>query len=169
MSPSSSPFPLVPGGRLGYAVFMSSLAPGQQFPRSPYDMEGGLVYFPRMLDKIRLQAAGRLPAEYLPYLSKGLDGRCARFLSVPYERLAARTLKGGSDGEVLAWCFQEGRRPNEEEIEIWNSFMVKRGWHELDPGVTAVLREHKLGAGLENRDDIQTFFDFQEVDEGRKS
>jgi hypothetical protein len=30
----------------------------EQLPRSPYDVVGGLVYFPRMLDKIRLHARG---------------------------------------------------------------------------------------------------------------
>lgn len=148
---------------------MQSLPPGQSFPRSPYDMEGGLVYFPRMLDKIRLHMAGGLPDEYVPYLSKGFDGRCVRFLSVKYDRLRERTLAGGTDAEVLEWCFENGRRPNAEEIEIWNSFMIKRGWREMDPSVSAVLAEHKAGAGLAARQDIETFFDFQEVDEGRKA
>jgi Domain of unknown function (DUF5069) len=30
----------------------------EQLPRSPYDMVGGVIYFPRMLDKIRLHARG---------------------------------------------------------------------------------------------------------------
>ena len=31
--------------------------------RSPYNRVGRLVYFGRMLDKVRLQAAGRLPLD----------------------------------------------------------------------------------------------------------
>jgi hypothetical protein len=148
---------------------MSKILPGQSFPRSPYDIEGGLVYFPRMLDKIRLHAAGKLPEDYVPYLSKGFDGRCSRFLGVKYADLAERVQAGGSDAELLEWCLEHGRRPNQEEVEIWNSFMLKRGWREMDPSVTAVLEEHKISAGLAGRADIETFFDFQEVDEGRKT
>lgn len=36
--------------------------------RSPYAKVGRLVYFGRMLDKIRLYAAGQLPAEYVANL-----------------------------------------------------------------------------------------------------
>ena len=35
------------------------------FPRSAYDRVGGLVYFARMLDKIRLFAAGKLPPVFI--------------------------------------------------------------------------------------------------------
>ena len=147
---------------------MQKLPPGQSFPRSPYDMEGGLVYFPRMLDKIRLNSAGALPEDYVPYLSKGFDGRCSRFLGIKYAELVSRVQAGGPDADILEWCLEHGRRPKPEEYEIWNSFMTKRGWREMDPSVTAVLEEHKASAGLAARPDIETFFDFQEVDEGRK-
>jgi gluconokinase len=50
--------------------------------RSPYDKVGRLVYFGRMLDKIRLNAAGKLPPDYLANLGDqkpGLfDARCCR-------------------------------------------------------------------------------------------
>jgi hypothetical protein len=36
--------------------------------RGPYETVGGLVYFARMIDKIRLHAAGLLPSEYQPLL-----------------------------------------------------------------------------------------------------
>ena len=43
--------------------------------RSPYLKVGRLVYFGRMLDKIRLHAAGKLPeADYGANLGKGFDG-----------------------------------------------------------------------------------------------
>src|SRR5512142_746966 len=48
--------------------------------RSCYAKVGRLVYFGRMLDKIRVQAAGRLPAEYQPNLGAGFDRRCCGFL-----------------------------------------------------------------------------------------
>jgi gluconokinase len=74
--------------------------------RSCYTKVGRLVYFGRMLDKIRLHAAGRLPVPYQANLGDGqffvLDGRCCRFLGVPYAGLRERTLAGGTDDEVRA-------------------------------------------------------------------
>jgi gluconokinase len=46
-----------------------------QLPRSPYDALRGLVYFPRMLDKIRIHAAVGLPEAYIAPLGEGFDGR----------------------------------------------------------------------------------------------
>ena len=56
--------------------------------RSPYLKVGRLVYFGRMLDKIRLHAAGKLPPEYVANLgdsSPGVfDTRCCSFLRVKF-------------------------------------------------------------------------------------
>ena len=139
------------------------------FPRSAYDQVGGVVYFARMLDKIRIHAAGKLPPDYHENLGKGLDGRCLRFLRVDYPALGERVIQGGTDEEVLAWCFAHGRRPSEEEILVWNSFMRKRGWRDEEDGTTAELERYKAGSGLSHRGDILAFFDYYEVDEGRKA
>jgi hypothetical protein len=70
--------------------------------RSPYARVGGLVYFGRMLDKIRAHAKGALPEEYQANLGKGFD----------------------------ASCFGFGRQPTEDEMYVWNEFMRKRGWSD---------------------------------------
>jgi hypothetical protein len=137
-------------------------------PRSAYDKVGGIVYFARMLDKIRLQAAGKLPADYQQNLGRGFDGRCARFLGVAYVALRERVLLGGTDEEVLQWCFAQGRQPSDEEILVWNSFMRKRGWRDEEDGTTQELNEYKAQSGLSQRADLLTFFDYYEVDEGRR-
>src|SRR3954471_422609 len=63
--------------------------------RSPYKKVGRLVYFGRMLDKIRLHAAGKLPgADYSANLGKGFDARCCSFLRIDYEDLKTRVLAG---------------------------------------------------------------------------
>ncbi len=138
------------------------------YPRSAYDRVGGIVYFARMLDKIRLHAAGKLSSDYHANLSKGFDGRCCRFLGVEYAALRERVLQGGSDGEILGWCFAKGRRPNEEEVLIWNSFLRKRGWRDDEDRATQELEDYKAGSGLSHRKDLLTFFDYYEVDEGRR-
>lgn len=128
--------------------------------RGSYERVSGLVFFGRVLDKIRLHAQGKLPADY--NRGTGMDGRCVRFLHIEYPRLVERTLQGGADEEILEWCFQKGRRPNEEEILVWNAFMCKRGWRdEASEG----LAEEKRKRGFAHRDDIQTFFDFHKADE----
>jgi hypothetical protein len=135
-----------------------------KYPRSPYAKVGGIVYFGRMVGKIRLQAAGELPEGYEENLGKGFDKRCVNFLRVSYEDLATEVRSGLSDEEVLDWCFAHGRQPDEEQIEIWNEFMRKRGWN--DSG-TEILLRRKQESGLEGRDDIVTMFDYLDADEGR--
>ncbi len=146
---------------------MQATAPSA-VPRSAYDRTGGIVYFARMLDKIRLQAARTLRSDFHANLGSGFDGRCCRFLGVQYPELRARVLKGGTDDEILAWCFAHGNRPNDEQVLIWNKFMLKRGWRDEDDGSTLELEQYKASSGLADRTDILTFFDYYEVDEGRK-
>jgi Domain of unknown function (DUF5069) len=128
--------------------------------RSSYEKVGGIVFFGRMLDKIRLHAQGKLPADY--NRGPGFDGRCVRFLHVDYDALAKRTLQGGTDEEILEWCFQNGRAPGEEDIFIWNGFMAKRGWRD---DASEWLKQEKEKRGFAHRDDIQTAFDFHKADE----
>lgn len=137
-----------------------------KFPRSPYDKVGGLVYFARMLDKIRLHAAGELPPEYFDYLGKGMDMRITSHLQISYPRLKERVLQGGTDEEILDWCYQNGRRLGDIDIVIWNGFVTKRG---LRDEASAMLEEFKAASGLANRTDIDTFFHYYDVDEKRQS
>ena len=124
-----------------------------------------LVYFGRMLDKIRAHDRGELPEDYVPNLGKGFDGRCVRFLGLEYEDLVARVKQGGTDEEILDWAFVAGREPSEEEIEIWNEFMRKCGWND---DVTEVVERRKKESGFADRDDIQTMFNYIDADEGRE-
>jgi len=137
----------------------------EQLPRSPYDALNGLVYFPRMLDKIRIHAAGKLPPLYLPHLGDGFDGRLLRFLGVNYDDVKKLVVAGKSDAEVFDWCIVNGHNPNEEQIETWSGFMMKRGWRdEASERIVFRLKE----SGMEARDkEAVTMFDFIDIDEGR--
>jgi uncharacterized protein DUF5069 len=137
-----------------------------QTPCSDYVETKGLIYFARMLDKIRLNAAGRLEPGYFVGVEDPtfFDARCTRFLGVNYDELVKRTLQGGSDEEILEWCFEQGRTPGEEEILIWNAFLSKRGWRD---DASADLEAAKERSGFADRDDIQTWIDLHDVEEGR--
>ena len=139
------------------------------FPiRSPRDQVGGIVIFGRILDKIRLNAKeGSLPPGYhLGFIegSRTFDDRVCRLLGVDFDALSARTLQGGTDEEILQWCFETGRKPDAEQIEVWNAFMHKRGWR--DPATPGLIKQREE-AGLGHRDDLVTFFDVMDVEEGR--
>ncbi len=137
-----------------------------RFPRSAYDQVGGLVYFPRMCDKIRLQAKGELGEDYHGYLGKGFDGRICAYLRVRYEDVKAKVLSGASDEETLAWCLESGRGLDEIDYLVWNGFARKRGWRDEDGG-SEFLANAKAGAGFSEREELLTMFDFYEHDEGR--
>ena len=139
------------------------------FPlRSPRDLVGGIAVFGRILDKIRFHAKeGKLPDGYhLGYLSgnRTFDERVCKFLGVDFNALSKRTLEGGTDEEVLEWCCLNGNRPTTEQIEIWNGFMHKRGWRDA---ASAGLVKQREEAGLGHREDLVTFFDMMDVEEGR--
>ncbi len=132
--------------------------------RSPHDEVDGIVYFGRMIDKIRLHAQGRLSEDYIENLGGGFDGRCVRFLKVNYADLTERVKAGGRDEAILEWCYNTGHRPDPEQKEIWNTFMKKVG---LRDKTTARLQFRLEEAGLTNRTDIETMFDFIDLDEDR--
>ena len=140
------------------------------FPlRSPRHLTGGIVILARVIDKIRLNAEGKLPAGYHVGIVPGnrtFDDRLCKFLDVNFEDLSARVLSGGTDEDILDWCFTRGRQPDAEQIEIWNTFLIKRGWRDSgSPG----LEKNKIEAGLAHRDDILTYFDLMDIEEGRAS
>lgn len=137
-----------------------------KYPRSPHEKVGGVVYFGRMLDKIRLMQSGELHPDLHQNLGGGFDKRCVDFLHVSYHELAKKVLEGQDDLAALEWSFSTGRRPNEEEIYVWSEFMRKRGWN--DEG-TEILERRKRESGLADRADIQTMFDYIDADEGRPS
>jgi gluconokinase len=132
--------------------------------RSPNETVGGLVYFGRMLDKIRASDLGELPSEYQANLGAGFDRECCEFLGVNYDGIVARVREGRPDDEILAWCREAGRPRTERDIFVWNEFMRKRGWNDE---VSEMVVRRKAEAGMTERSDIQTSFQFIDADEGR--
>jgi hypothetical protein len=136
-------------------------------PRTDYDAIQGILFFPRLLDKLRLKEQGLLPVDY-NYAGCPerycFDGYFCRFFGIDVPQLVACVRAGGSDDEICEWCFATFGRPDEEKIKFWNDFVVKRGWRDSS---TKELEETKKASGLADRADIQTWVDFHDVDEGR--
>ncbi|MEO7598373.1 MAG: DUF5069 domain-containing protein [Opitutus sp.] len=131
--------------------------------RSSYARVGRIVYFGRMLDKIRLHVAGALPADYQANLGIGFDGRCCTFLRVSYPDVVTRVKQGGTDAEILSWCELRGGVRTDDDCNMWSRFMMKIGWRD---DRSAVLKQRILEYGLGGKG-IETFFDLNEIDEER--
>lgn len=135
--------------------------------RSCYDKVGRLIYFGRMLDKIRLHAAGKLPDDYVVKIGDDefytLDGRCCRFLGIRYADVKELTIKGGTDEEVLTWVHAHGTPRTDEECHMWNRFIAKLGWRDER---SSVLPQRIIDSGLQGKP-IETVIDHIEYDEGR--
>ena len=101
-------------------------------------------------------------AEYAPFLGESdpttFDGRVCRFLKVDYEDLTKQVKQARSDEELLRWAFTRGRRPSEEETEIFNAFMMKRLLR------SERVRRSAIEVGV---DDVVTYFDFIDLGEDR--
>jgi len=130
-------------------------------------MTNGMMYFPRMLDKIRLHAVGQLPPAYDDYLGDAqfftLDGRCCRFLGVPYSEVKSRVLAGETDEAVLTWAHAHGVARTDEECHVWNRFIAKLGWRDER---SHVLPQRVQESNLSGKP-IETLIDCIEFDEGR--
>jgi gluconokinase len=95
-----------------------------------------------------------------------MDGTCLRFLGVNYEDLVAKIKEGATDEEIWECSLQHGEKHSDEEILIWNAYMMKYGWRD---NASEILQRRLKEGGYEDRPDIQTIFDFLDLDEGRES
>ena len=135
--------------------------------RSPFDKNaGGLHHLGRMIDKMRLKHAGRLPEDFQRNygLSVGLDGNLCGFLTVKFEELETRVAQGGTDEEIIEWIFARGLRPTRAQANVWNEFVRKLGWNDR---VSSFVAKVKAEAGL-GQHSACTTFELIELSEGRE-
>jgi len=136
---------------------------------SPHACTGNLVYFPRMLAKIRLHLAGRLPDEYRENFGDAkpwvLDDICCRFLRLPHREVIAAVEAGGTDEDVLARCWVAAGARSEHEIGIWSGWMTRIGWRDAQ---VARIAAWKKDMDRENDVSLQTLFDMLDAEEGRR-
>lgn len=132
----------------------------QHPPRSPRVRLGGFVHLPRLLDKARAHAAGKL-GEYM--WNCPLDQRWTAFTGITAEALLAEVKQGRSDTEMLAWItanMSPARQP--WEIEAWSNWLST-----LAAGNVArhAMFAESLTAIAPRREDMVTYFDRLDIDD----
>ncbi|CAA9266092.1 MAG: hypothetical protein AVDCRST_MAG42-3198 [uncultured Chthoniobacterales bacterium] len=135
----------------------------KQVPRSPYEKLGGYVHLPRLIDKAKLHRKGLLDG--YNYKSVGFDKHLLAFLKIDPDEFEAAANRLDDDAAILSWIEEHAVKHSPEEIEEWNHAMVSR---YPDSAVKRARFLHVLKeSGGEGRDDIRTYFDLIEFDEGR--
>jgi hypothetical protein len=136
--------------------------------RSPREMLGGYVILPRLIDKVRLNARGLLPHEYVKNLlgssAMTLDGRLLEFTGLAAEELKKAILSSDSDKAVLSWVESHARPHSMAERREWARQIES---YRADPARLAYRKQ--TYPDLASRVDLGTVnvFDLIDMDEGR--
>ena len=133
------------------------------YPRSPYEKLGGYVHLPRLIDKARLHRKGLLNG--YNYKTVGFDKHLLAFLKLDGDAFEDVANSLNDDGAILNWVQGNGARHSLEAIEQWNAAMISR--HPDTAAKKARFVHFLKEAGGEGRNDIRTYFDLIEFDEGR--
>jgi gluconokinase len=73
---------------------------------------------------------------------------------------------GGTDEEILEWCYARGTRLNRAQVHIWNEFARKLGWNDR---VAQFLSKVKAEDGnAAETADLTTAFHLMDYREGRR-
>lgn len=134
----------------------------KQAPRSPYVRLGGYVLLPRIIDKVRAGAAGKL-GEYYDG-PEGMNGHFVRFVGIDFKAFKKAVAKGMGDGEVLAWVQANSKHKREPwEIAAWSAYHSTR---PVDSDAETLERFAKQMTRLgSEREDIKTRFDYLDLDD----
>lgn len=135
------------------------------FPRSPRETMCGWMHLPRYIDKIRLHLAGRLHPDYQPNLGKGFDARWLEAAGLKHEDFVQVVAGTITDGEIADWVLKHVKKSDADKAAHREGML-----NYPRPGDAAMeerLRQRKAQSGLGHRDDLRTFVDYIDADEGR--
>src|SRR5881397_4070415 len=85
------------------------------YPRSPRETMCGWSHLPRYIDKIRLDLAGQLQADYQPNLGKGFDGAWLKAAGLTHEQFVEVVKNTITDGEVADWVLRNVKKSEAEK------------------------------------------------------
>ncbi len=126
----------------------------------------GWAYLPRLVDKIRLNLAGRLHPDYQAnFLHKGFDRLWFDRAGIRPEQLVEVVRQSITDGEVCDWVAKNVNQPGSVR-DAHREYLFNHGRHG-DPELRARLELRKEQSGLGHRTDLDTFVDYIDADEKR--
>lgn len=123
----------------------------------------GLLHLPRFIAKIRKHLRGELPFSYQRNFCRGFDRFLCLHLGVEPEAVIEAVRACGEDGALLDQRLRE-LFPDDLRVAKWNRELVQKGMSEM--GREALMKaKEAMGAG--HRDDLLSFADMIDFDEGR--
>lgn len=130
---------------------------------SPYiPHKTGLLHLPRFLAKIDKHLQGELPKSYQRNFCKGFDGFLCLHLGIDPQQVV-EIVKTSADSEErdrkLVEIF-----PEDLKVATWNRKLVQMGMSEMG---RERLQEVKETMGIADRNDLISFADMIDADEGR--
>jgi hypothetical protein len=135
------------------------------YPRSPRETMCGWMHLPRLIDKVRLHLAGKLPADYQANFCKGFDGLWLETAGVSADQFIEVVRNSVTDGEVCDWVLKNVKKP--EAVKAAHRERMLHYPKKDDAEMQARLKMRKEQAGIADRDEIQTFVDMIDADEKR--
>lgn len=121
------------------------------------------MHLPRLIDKAKLHRQGLLNG--YNYKTVGFDKHLLAFLKIDGDAFEDAAGRLDDDGAILKWVEEHGVKHSPEAIEEWNRVMISR--HPDTAAKKARFAHFLKEAGGERRQDIRTYFDLIEFDEGR--
>jgi len=123
------------------------------------------MHLPRLIDKIRLHHAAKLSPDYeANLLHKGFDALWFEVTGVDPAVFAAVVKNSITDGEVAEWVRVNVKNSDAEKASHRDRMLLTG---TVGDDVIARLKQRKSEANLSHRNDIKTFVDFIDADEGR--
>ena len=123
----------------------------------------GLLHLPRFIAKIRKHLKGELPASYQRNFCRGFDRFLCVHLDVDPEQVIEAVRTSGNDEALLDSNLLQ-LFPEDCRVAKWNRELVQKGMSEMG---RQALQEAKESMNAGNRDDIISFADVLDLDEGR--
>ena len=130
---------------------------------SPYQAHPcGLLHLPRFLAKIQKHLEGKLPASYQRNFTKGFDGFLCLHLGVDPVVIIECVKDCSSESELNEKL--AGLLPKDLNAHVWNRKVVQMGMSDM---ALEKLEEIKADLGASARQDLRSFADVIDFDEGK--
>lgn len=122
----------------------------------------GLLHLPRFLAKIRKHLGPGLPKSYQRNFTKGFDGFLCLHLGIDPKDVVEIVRTSADEPEVDRRLMEVF--PEDLKVHVWNRKVAQMGMSEMG---REKLREVKAEMGVADRDDLVSFADMIDFDEGR--